>query len=96
MPIRCMRANKSFTNSYGHHPLVNLEMWDSVPADQTQPNGEIHTFRQIDNLQSDGITAGGNYHWPVSSACSVDLGTGGAADTYFDMFSNPVTLQQQT
>jgi hypothetical protein len=88
--LRIARINTTFTNAYGHHPLVNLEIWDHVPADETV-NGQTFTFRQVDHLDATGASNSQNlYQYPVGTSCSVDLGT---PDQYFDMSGNAVSLQ---
>lgn len=86
MILRIARIDTSFTNSLGHHPIINIEIWDSVPS-----NSGNFTFRQIDYLDASGNPTNQNlYQYPVGPSCSVDIGT---PDTYFDMYGSPVSLQ---
>jgi len=72
--MRVARINTSFTDQAGQHPVVNVEIWETIPAD-TGP----FTFRNVDP------PAG--YIWAVGPSCSVKLGS---PDQYFDMTGNPV------
>lgn len=86
MALRIARIDTSFYNSFNHKLIVNIEVWDAVPA----PVGNF-IFRQIDHLNSSGNPSDTNaYQYPVGTSCSIDLGT---PDTYFDMNGNPVILQ---
>ena len=85
-----LRINKSATYPNGAHPIINVEIHDALPADQTIASGEVHTFRAQNEINRQVTPVAGAYMIAVGSSGSALLGTDGAADQYFDMFGNVV------
>jgi hypothetical protein len=86
--MRIARINKTFTNSQRHHPLVNIEIWETVPPD----DGDF-TFRQVDYLDENANPSDQNlYQYPVGPSDSVDLYQSGP-DIYYSMYGNVINLQ---
>lgn len=83
--MRVARINTSFVNGANHNMIVNIELWEELPADSAP-----FTFRQIDGLNETSGPPAGSSQYPVSSGCSALLGS---PDQYFDMSGDQVHLQ---